>query len=124
MPEIDPTEARRRIDAGEAVLVDVRESEEWDAGHAPDALHRPLGDLDPAEFAGRSVITTCRGGDAGRVPPKRFTRPASMPSACTVACGAWARTAGRSCAARRLTHPAPGTRGQEPAPRVCDLLVR
>ena len=65
MPEIDPSEARRRIDAGEAVLVDVRESEEWDAGHAPDALHRPLGDLDPAEFAGRSVITTCRGGGRG-----------------------------------------------------------
>jgi rhodanese-related sulfurtransferase len=65
MPEIDPVEARRRIDAGEAVLVDVRESAEWDAGHAPDALHRPLGHLDPAEFAGRSVITTCRGGGRG-----------------------------------------------------------
>lgn len=65
MPEIDPAEARRRIDAGEAVLVDVRESEEWDAGHAPDAVHRPLGDLDPAEFAGRAVITTCRGGGRG-----------------------------------------------------------
>jgi rhodanese-related sulfurtransferase len=25
----------------------------------------PLGDLDPAEFAGRSVITTCRGGGRG-----------------------------------------------------------
>lgn len=65
MAEIDPTEARRRIDAGEAVLVDVREPGEWDAGHARDALHRPLGDLDPAEFAGRSVITTCRGGGRG-----------------------------------------------------------
>jgi rhodanese-related sulfurtransferase len=64
MPEIDPAEARRRIDAG-AVLVDVRGSAEWDAGHAPDALHRPLSDLDPAEFAGRSVITTCRGGGRG-----------------------------------------------------------
>lgn len=65
MAEIDPTEARRRIDAGEAVLVDVREPEEWAAGHAPDALHRPLGVLDPAEFAGRTVITTCRGGGRG-----------------------------------------------------------
>jgi len=65
MPEIDPAEARRRIEAGEAVLVDVREPAEWDAGHAPDALHRPLGDLDPAEFEGRSVITTCRGGGRG-----------------------------------------------------------
>ena len=65
MTEIDPAEARRRLDAGDAVLVDVRERDEWDAGHAPDALHRPLGDLDPAEFAGRSVVTTCRGGGRG-----------------------------------------------------------
>jgi rhodanese-related sulfurtransferase len=65
MTEIDPAEARRRIDAGEAVLVDVREPHEWEAGHAPDAVHRPLGSLDPAEFAGRSVITTCRGGGRG-----------------------------------------------------------
>jgi len=27
------------------VLLDVREQDEWDAGHAPDALHIPLGDL-------------------------------------------------------------------------------
>ena len=65
MPDIDPAEARRRIDAGEAVLVDVRELEEWDAGHAPNAMHRPLGTLDPAEFVGQSVITTCRGGGRG-----------------------------------------------------------
>ena len=62
---IDPANARRRIEAGEAVLVDVREPDEWAAGHVPDAVHRPLNDLDPAEFAGRSVITTCRGGGRG-----------------------------------------------------------
>ena len=65
MTEIPPDEARRRLDAGEAVLVDVREPDEWAAGHAPGALHRPLDALDPAEFAGRSVITTCRGGGRG-----------------------------------------------------------
>ncbi|MEJ2890901.1 rhodanese-like domain-containing protein [Actinomycetospora aeridis] len=65
MSAIDPTEARRRLRAGEAVLVDVRETDEWAAGHAPEAVHRPLGDLDPAEFAGRAVITTCRGGGRG-----------------------------------------------------------
>ncbi len=65
MSEIDPREARRRLEADEAVLVDVREPDEWAAGHAPDALHRPLATLDPAEFAGRSVITTCRGGGRG-----------------------------------------------------------
>ncbi|MCD2192094.1 rhodanese-like domain-containing protein [Actinomycetospora endophytica] len=65
MSDIDPTDARRRLDSGEAVLVDVREPSEWEAGHASGALHRPLADLDPAEFAGRSVITTCRGGGRG-----------------------------------------------------------
>jgi rhodanese-related sulfurtransferase len=65
MAAIDPADARRRLEAGEAVLVDVREPDEWAAGHAPDAVHRPLGDLDPTEFAGRSVITTCRGGGRG-----------------------------------------------------------
>jgi rhodanese-related sulfurtransferase len=63
--EIPAGEARRRLDAGEAVLVDVREAEEWADGHAPGALHRPLSSLDPAEFAGRSVVTTCRGGGRG-----------------------------------------------------------
>ena len=65
MSEIDPAEARRRVAAGEAVLVDVREDEEWAAGHAPDSVHRPIGGLDPAEFAGRAVVTTCRGGGRG-----------------------------------------------------------
>lgn len=27
------------------VLLDVREQDEWDAGHAPDAVHIPLGEL-------------------------------------------------------------------------------
>ena len=29
----------------EAVVIDVREQNEWDAGHAPGAIHIPLGEL-------------------------------------------------------------------------------
>ncbi|GLZ41250.1 rhodanese-like domain-containing protein [Actinokineospora sp. NBRC 105648] len=29
----------------EVVLLDVREQDEWDAGHAPDAVHIPMGEL-------------------------------------------------------------------------------
>ncbi len=29
----------------DAVLLDVREQDEWDAGHAPNAVHIPLGDV-------------------------------------------------------------------------------
>lgn len=36
--------------ADEAVMLDVREQDEWDAGHAPGAVHIPLSDL-PARLA-------------------------------------------------------------------------
>jgi rhodanese-related sulfurtransferase len=39
--ELDPA---RPVPAG-TVLVDVREADEWAAGHAPDAVHIPLGEL-------------------------------------------------------------------------------
>ena len=54
-----------RLGEGGAVLVDVREDDEWDAGHAPDAVHVPLGEVGKAagRFAGRQVIVVCRGGN-------------------------------------------------------------
>jgi rhodanese-related sulfurtransferase len=48
-----------------AFLLDVREDEEWVAGHAPDALHIPLGQLGgqvdqvPRD---REVYVVCRAG--------------------------------------------------------------
>lgn len=48
-----------------AILLDVREQHEWQAGHAPKARHLPLGQL-PGRLdelpAGRPVITVCRSG--------------------------------------------------------------
>lgn len=40
--EITPAEAKARLDAGEAVLVDVREGYEWEAGHVAGARHVEL----------------------------------------------------------------------------------
>jgi rhodanese-related sulfurtransferase len=50
---------------GGAVLLDVREPQEWQAGHAPRARHIPLGQI--ARRAGelpkgRAVVTVCRSG--------------------------------------------------------------
>ena len=45
VPEIDPGEAREQAADG-AVLVDVRENEEFDAGHIPGAKHVPRGYLE------------------------------------------------------------------------------
>lgn len=49
------------------VILDVREQHEWDAGHAPGAVHIPLGELPqrldelPDTDAG-TLAVTCRGG--------------------------------------------------------------
>lgn len=63
---VDLAEARQLIEAGEAVLVDVREPHEWDAGHVPGALHIPIGELDAGRLpGGKQVVTTCRSGGRG-----------------------------------------------------------
>lgn len=61
--DVAPEEARALQDGG-AVLLDVRESDEWRAGHAPNAVHVPLAEVDGsvAEFPGQTVLTVCRGG--------------------------------------------------------------
>jgi rhodanese-related sulfurtransferase len=48
-----------------AYLLDVREPEEWAAGHAPDARHIPLGDLGGRASEvprGEAVYVICRSG--------------------------------------------------------------
>ena len=59
---------------GSAVLLDVRENDEWAAGHAPAAVHVPMGQvaqrLDElsAVFPERPVHVVCRsGGRSARV---------------------------------------------------------
>ena len=49
LPEVTVDEAIALVAAG-TVLVDVREQNEWDAGHAPDARFLPLSEL-PERYA-------------------------------------------------------------------------
>ncbi len=61
LPEITPAAAHDRP-AG-TVLLDVREPDEWQAGHAPGAQHMPLGQLDPAALPDDApVLCICRSG--------------------------------------------------------------
>jgi rhodanese-related sulfurtransferase len=68
--EIDPVEANRLVGTG-AFLLDVREDDEWEAGHAPEAVHLAMGLV--ANRAGelpsdRTVVCICRvGGRSGTV---------------------------------------------------------
>lgn len=64
-PDIDPTAAAARWESG-AVLLDVREPSEWNAGHVPGAEHVPLGELAvrvdelPADS---EILVICRSGN-------------------------------------------------------------
>lgn len=45
------------------LVLDVREPEEWHAGHIPGALHVPLGAVAPATVpAGSPIVVVCRSG--------------------------------------------------------------
>ena len=57
--------------ADDAYLLDVREPDEWEAGHAPGAQHVPMMEI-PARLADiptdREVVVVCRsGGRSGQV---------------------------------------------------------
>ncbi len=68
VPTVDAGEALRWGSQG-AVLVDVREQGEWDAGHAPQAVHVPLGSLATAslpDYRGRRVLAICRSGNRSK----------------------------------------------------------
>ena len=62
--EIDPVTADQLVQDG-AVLLDVRNDDEWVAGHAPAARHLPLPEL-PARHtelpAGTQIVVVCRSG--------------------------------------------------------------
>lgn len=64
VPEIDVAEAARRLEAGAVVLLDVREDDEWQAGHAAQAVHVPLGKLAADRVpTDRPVVVVCRSGN-------------------------------------------------------------
>lgn len=83
--QITPQEAAAAAQAG-ALLIDVREADEWEAGHIEGAVHIPLGELgqrltelDPA----RRTIFVCRVGGrsdvaAGVADRAGFTTPANL----------------------------------------------
>lgn len=63
--DVDPAAADQLVRDG-ALLVDVREKREWDAGHAPAAKHIPLGTLGGKLHTlpkDRTIVVVCRSGN-------------------------------------------------------------
>src|SRR3954463_9802558 len=64
--EISPEEAAREVDRG-ALLIDVREDEDWQAGHVPGAAHLSRGTIEleieeAAPALETPIICHCGGG--------------------------------------------------------------
>ncbi|MBU3730351.1 MAG: rhodanese-like domain-containing protein [Beijerinckiaceae bacterium] len=58
-------EVKEGLDQGSILLVDVREENEWVAGHIPGSILLPLSVLDPTALPplnGRRLVLSCRSG--------------------------------------------------------------
>src|SRR5438309_8821757 len=68
--EISPTEAAAKLKSGDALIIDVREKDEWDEEHIPGAIHLSRGtiELDIEEKVpdtNAMIICHCGGGGRG-----------------------------------------------------------
>jgi rhodanese-related sulfurtransferase len=65
---VSVTDATLLINREEALVLDVRETQEWSSGHIPNARHIALGQLDKRiseleKFKSRPVIVCCASGN-------------------------------------------------------------
>jgi rhodanese-related sulfurtransferase len=63
--EISASELAAMIGANQALVVDVREPDEFAAGHIPDAINLPLSSFQASRLpdpAGRTLVLNCLGG--------------------------------------------------------------
>lgn len=65
--EISPRDAASKVESGGAVLIDVREKDEWDEQHIPEAIHVSRGRLEgeieeKVTDPNATIIVHCGGG--------------------------------------------------------------
>jgi phage shock protein E len=67
--EISPKDAAAKLNSGEAVIVDVREKDEWDEEHIPGATHMSRGTLEldiEEKVPDPKAMIICHCGGGGR----------------------------------------------------------
>jgi len=67
--EISPTDAAQRAKSNDAVIVDVRDKDEFDESHIPNAVHMIRGLLEievEKRFPDRNMTIICHCGGGGR----------------------------------------------------------
>lgn len=74
IPEVSVSEAIRLVTNGSAILLDVREIDEWTAGHAEASHHVPLSSLELSTVPiGRPLVVICRSGNRSGQATRRLT---------------------------------------------------
>jgi rhodanese-related sulfurtransferase len=86
-PELSATEAADLL-TGDAVLLDVREQHEWDAGHAPQARHLAMSQL-AGRIAEVRVICVCHLGGRSAAVADALTRAGFDAANLTGGMAAW-----------------------------------
>ena len=67
--ETSPADAAAKLNSGEAVVVDVRDKDEWDEGHIPGALHMSRGTIEfdiEEKVPDTNAMIICHCGGGGR----------------------------------------------------------
>lgn len=63
MPRINPQEAKKLVDAGKAVIIDVRGTEAYKGSHIKGAMDYPLAKIEQKDFSGlpkgKRIIAYC-----------------------------------------------------------------
>ena len=91
VPEVSADKAMALIADG-AVLIDIREPNEWQAGHAPMATHIPIGELGAAAqglSTADALIFICRSGRRSDQAVGARVRPRVKPHNHTGGLQAW-----------------------------------
>lgn len=80
-----------------AALIDVRESQEWKSGHAPQAIHVPLGKIDTAPrrlSASTPVLVVCASGMRSRTGAKKLRDAGFEAASVSGGMSAWEQAGG------------------------------
>jgi rhodanese-related sulfurtransferase len=91
--EISPVELADLLAAGSVTLVDVREADEFAAGHIAGAVNMPLSKFDPAAVPatpGKTTVLQCAGGKrSGMALDRCATAQAAIDTHLGGGLGAW-----------------------------------
>jgi rhodanese-related sulfurtransferase len=69
--EIEPRDAAALIESG-AVLIDVRDADEYEAGHIAGARHVPIDRLGQENVGDGAIVLYCRSGDRSQAAADAF----------------------------------------------------